>query len=317
VKYTPPFLAAFAGNNFSSPTADQRLPRLGFESDAKITYDLPDSSWELSAAIRYGRAHNSRESHDEGPSPPSYFSAFGVYQHAAPAKRYQDVTVADRESYGIADFTAGKDVGLGLLGDGNSKIDFGLRAVQFSRNSQIGISGNPDFAIAYKYLHFGPRTFKIPELSWHIDNGQASAQRSFRGFGPLLAWEGTKPAFGSADTGEITIDWGLNGALLFGKQKAQLHLHTKALYHSKLIHNSYPLPVSYDRSSPNIHARTIVVPNVGAFAGLSFRYANAKVSFGYRADMFFNAIDGGIDTRKNENRSFFGPFASVSIGVGD
>ena len=59
------------------------------------------------------------------------------------------------------------------------------------------------------------------------------------------------------------------------------------------------------------------MPNVGGFAGLSFRYADAKFSLGYRADFFFGAIDGGIDTRKSENRGFNGPFASISVGVGD
>ena len=47
------------------------------------------------------------------------------------------------------------------------------------------------------------------------------------------------------------------------------------------------------------------------------RYADAKISFGYSADFFFGAIDGGIDARKNENRGFYGPYASISIGLGD
>ena len=61
---------------------------------------------------------------------------------------------------------------------------------------------------------------------------------------------------------------------------------------------------------------TVTVPNVGGFAGLSFQIQNFKVSAGYRADLFFNAMDGGIDTRKSENIGFYGPFASVSVGLG-
>jgi hypothetical protein len=57
-----------------------------------------------------------------------------------------------------------------------------------------------------------------------------------------------------------------------------------------------------------------VVPNVGGFAGLSARYSNAKLSFGYRADFFFGAMDGGLDARDAGNRSFHGPFATVGIG---
>ncbi len=67
----------------------------------------------------------------------------------------------------------------------------------------------------------------------------------------------------------------------------------------------------------NTRSRRVTVPNVGGFAGLSYNYANAKLSFGYKADFFFGAIDGGIDVRKSENRAFYGPYASISIGLGD
>jgi hypothetical protein len=43
---------------------------------------------------------------------------------------------------------------------------------------------------------------------------------------------------------------------------------------------------------------------------------NAKVKFGYRADLFLGAMDGGIDTAKKENVGFYGPFATVSVGIG-
>jgi hypothetical protein len=52
-------------------------------------------------------------------------------------------------------------------------------------------------------------------------------------------------------------------------------------------------------------------------AGFSIKWPNAKISIGYRADIFLNAMDGGWDTAKKENRSFMGPFASVSFGLGD
>jgi iron complex outermembrane recepter protein len=45
----------------------------------------------------------------------------------------------------------------------------------------------------------------------------------------------------------------------------------------------------------------VTVPNLGASAGLSFRYQNAKLSFGYRIDEFFGAMDGGIDQHKSYN----------------
>jgi hypothetical protein len=58
------------------------------------------------------------------------------------------------------------------------------------------------------------------------------------------------------------------------------------------------------------------VPNLGGFAGVSYRYNNAKISFGYRADLFFGAIDGGIDHRHSETLNMGGPFANISFGLG-
>ena len=63
-----------------------------------------------------------------------------------------------------------------------------------------------------------------------------------------------------------------------------------------------------------VYAR--VVPNLGGFAGFSVKYPNAKVSFGYKADFFFGAMDGGNDVRRVEDIGFHGPYASASIGLG-
>ena len=58
------------------------------------------------------------------------------------------------------------------------------------------------------------------------------------------------------------------------------------------------------------------MPNVGGFAGVSYRYSAAKISLGYRADFFVGAVDGGIDTHKSETLGFYGPFAAISFGLG-
>ena len=59
----------------------------------------------------------------------------------------------------------------------------------------------------------------------------------------------------------------------------------------------------------------MTVPNLGGYAGLSANYSNAKISFGYRVDEFFGAMDGGQDTAKSYNRGFYGPYANVSLGL--
>jgi hypothetical protein len=55
---------------------------------------------------------------------------------------------------------------------------------------------------------------------------------------------------------------------------------------------------------------------LGGFAGISYIFPNARLNLGYRADFFFGAMDGGIDTRITETRGFFGPYAAISIGLG-
>ena len=79
-----------------------------------------------------------------------------------------------------------------------------------------------------------------------------------------------------------------------------------------------PLHCQSIRHPPRGHItdRTVTVPNVGGFAGMSFQFSSAKVSLGYRADFFFDAMDGGIDARKSATLGFYGPFASVSVGFG-
>ena len=65
-----------------------------------------------------------------------------------------------------------------------------------------------------------------------------------------------------------------------------------------------------------MRSHSVAIPNIGGLLGISLKFPNAKVSVGYHADLFFGAMDGGIDSRKSYDRNFYGPFASVSIGLG-
>jgi hypothetical protein len=113
----------------------------------------------------------------------------------------------------------------------------------------------------------------------------------------------------------VAFNWGANAAFLFGRQRVRGQHQTSGRYAKGLASGN---PVS--SYAPGLHpidrAHTVTIPNVGSFAGLSFRYADAKLDLGYRADFFFNAVDGGIDARKSGDVGFYGPFASVAIGFG-
>jgi hypothetical protein len=132
----------------------------------------------------------------------------------------------------------------------------------------------------------------------------------------MLSWDASVPVAGNGTHRSLTFDWGINAAILFGRQRARIHQQTTGA-------SLYDYPGGYYPSKQNGYtnkpadrnrARNVTIPNIGGFAGISFKYADAKLALGYRADLFFNAMDGGIDTRKSENVGFYGPFAAISVG---
>jgi hypothetical protein len=141
----------------------------------------------------------------------------------------------------------------------------------------------------------------------------AHASRSFRGIGPSLSWSASAAVLGNEEAGEITFDLGLNASVLFGRQKAAVDHATQA--HHATPYKYYP-NLYAPRSNSSARSRSVTIPNLGGFAGLSVKYPNAKVSLGYRTDFFFGAVDAGIDQRRTKNLGFSGPFATISIGLG-
>jgi len=124
----------------------------------------------------------------------------------------------------------------------------------------------------------------------------------------------------------LDFDWGISAAVLFGRQKTHVQYDAKVRYNNPPLGPRYAnylglppfgeLVTVYNHPASATRSRSVVVPNLGGFAGISFKYDAAKVSFGYRADFFFGAVDGGIETAKSYDRNFYGPYASISIGLG-
>jgi hypothetical protein len=297
------------------------LPRSSFDGEGKITFQPEESSWSFSAAARFGRseAHQRlhQQSHSTGPlAPIATHNEMPIYQQVF---QFIDAAKTSSESHAILDFQVGKDVGFGMFGSGSSSVfNAGVRFAQFNTKSTTTFGSDPDARHKIKYFTIIP-PYRIPELTsayYHIHLASALASRSFHGIGPTLSWSSTAPIVGRTPNGEVTLDWGVNAAILFGRQKANVHHQSTAEYHHKK-YGYNPRITSYpDSGTDKTHSKTVLVPNAGGFAGLTFRLQNFKVSAGYRADFFFGAMDGGIDTRKSENVGFYGPFASVSLGLG-
>jgi hypothetical protein len=226
---------------------------------------------------------------------------------------FSDLRAPSSERHLILDFTAGKDVGIGLFGrDGASSIDVGVRAVEFSQSQRATIYARP--ALDFVNKKYFP--IYLPAAEFNQYNLTGSSQRSFRGVGPSLAWNASAGLVGNIQQGELIFDWGINASLLFGKQKAHVEHGTQA---QRYMQSKYF--VGYTDLYPSRHnhstrSRSVTVPNIGGFAALSVKYPNVKVALGYRADFFFGAVDAGNDERRTKTLGFQGPFASVSIGLG-
>src|SRR5580692_696467 len=263
-----------------SPLYPEKNAPISWDGDAKVSFEPSGTDWVFSAGIRYGRNRTDRFQDQRTNQLTATVGALAF-------DAYQDVAAKNSESHMVLDFEAGKDVGLGRFGSGGSSvISLGVRYAQFDSRSTVGVHYQP----TNQYSMF------------HLFQASFTAARKFTGIGPSLSWDASADLVGNPREGEISLDWGLNGAVLFGRQRANIHHQTTQYYEYHAWHPRYL--VSHTASSPS-RSKQVVVPNVGGFAGISWRLPNAKVSMGYRADMFFGAMDGGIDAAKNESRGFY------------
>ncbi len=270
-----------------SPAEVEKTSRTGLNGSLKISLEPAGSEWVFSAAVTYGRNDRNRFLSQRTRNP----DATGVGVFVA----YQNVTSKNTANHAILDFRAGRDVGLGAAV--SSVFSLGVRYVQFAAKNDALIQSAPTNAGS--------------PVPYHRINAHFSAARKFNGIGPSLSWDASTALMGDSNNSEIALDWGVDGALLFGRQSVRGNHHTTTAFYT----GSFPKSVSH-QSVPLNRKRSVTVPNIGGFAGLSWRAPNAKVAVGYRADIFFGAMDGGIDAAHREDVGFYGPFATISIGLG-
>ena len=309
--YIPPFTPEIVGDGFTSPAKAQHALSQSFGEEGTISFQPDDSEWIVSATVRFGRASGGGLRHEQTKGGPRKVVVGSNSGFLTPSKtRFSESRVDNSETHTIMDFQAGKDVGLGLFGgDVHGTLAAGVRMAQFTSIRNLGMHADPDF-------YFPSKIFKY-DIHHHTYTVLSHAKRTFHGVGPTISWKASTPVIGNPDNEGISLDWGVNVGLLFGRQVARGHHQTTGVYYKgKFFFSSKAAVSNIHRSGSFDRARTVAAPNIGAFAGVSWRYRNAKVSFGYRADEFFGAMDGGIDTRRNENVGFFGPYANISIGLG-
>lgn len=291
--WVPPNLTDPIAN--PSPDPFGRSPAIGYDWDAAIEIQPNGSDWIYSASVRYGRAQRGpRRFHDQ--TYEEKLVSAGKYNLTTYA--FLNAREVSRSSHVIVDFSVGRDVGLGSFHSGKATVHFGVRMAQLNERAEATLTA---FSTA-------PAKYSSGKI---VHKADALMARSYTGVGPAVSWDGATPFVGTLNDG-FSFDWGANASVLFGRQKARIALHTQdARYNGG---GAYTV-LSHLTSAP-FRDRTVVVPNLGGFAGLSWRLPSGKVSLGYRADFFFGAIDGGVSTSQKDTRGFYGPFASFSFGLG-
>jgi len=341
-KFDPSFVSTLPAG-LPSPVKAEQSPPASFDWEGKLSYQPTDSDWVLKAGVRYGRSASNRHIHKSLPEktaalvtlPTGLANAFGLSDpvscsafagllakfgnnslhcpfHGA-YRSFVDTHASSSEKHEILDFTLGKDVGIGLFGQGGQgTIGGGMRIAQFDTRARAELNSDPHYNFPSPLTPFtGGRALKYG----HLYDDFTQEKRSFHGIGPEITWDADQQIWGNEHDGEVTIDWGMNAALLFGRQRAQIKQKLFGAEFHNL--NSGTLINMYPTNPPPVsRSRRVTVPNLGGYAGLSMRYTNAKISFGYRADEFFGAMDGGQDDAKKYNRAFYGPYLNVSLGLG-
>jgi len=299
-------------------TKDQRPPLYAFGADGKISFQPENSDWIFSAGIRYGRSHTKRSVRHQSAVPPVtfYLLSQGVLQTSNfNYEKVRAVAAPSSERHMILDFSAGRDVGIGAFGhDGTSNINAGVRMMNIKEGSTVNIFARPEVYFGVTLI-FGifPNIYTSIPAQYGLT---AHTARSFKGIGPLLSWNASAAIAGNSSDGELMLDWGVDAAILFGRQKAKTDhsTHASHFHHSK-YDRAPAAPLYTPRSYHSTRSQRVTVPNVGGHAGLSLKWPNAKLSIGYRYDTFLNAMDTGIDATKKSNVTFNGPYASISVGL--
>jgi len=314
--FTPSFFELASPTSIQTMTDPQAPSKWSIGGEGKITLAPEGTNWMFSAAIRYGRSNKSQHSHYQAafPTVEKYFLPyFPPTNRTLFRAKFSDANAQSEENHAVLDFMAGKDVGLGTFGEkGTSVISAGVRFAQFVSKTNTALYARP---VEDLNQVTAPGKYKLIHPHYQTYTAVLHAKRSTHAVGPSLSWEASMPISGNGADSELTVDWGVNGAVLFGRQQVNVHHQTTSYDYQQIFGSSHTVHQS-TQTLVRKERRSVVIPNVGGFAGLSLKFPNAKVSVGYRADFFFNAVDNGIDTRHVVNEGFYGPFASISVGLG-
>jgi outer membrane receptor protein involved in Fe transport len=313
----PDFLDSYLPSQpFAATAAATQKAGLGSSNlrEARVTFNMP-GGWHVSGAYRGGKFNARNEGLESEQAKGGYVENFIVTdppRYVSGGENFGTIDVGQHEDHDIVDFMVGKDVGLGLMGEGGSSVlGFGVTYAQFGSATDIDVVGVPDrYRAEYEEI-------KYPTQHHSLYNSSLASKRKFEGFGPSLSWEASKRLAGNDKDGSLALDWRINGGLLFGKQTMASREERDATYYHFEPNIVYPPQLKdslYDETIDRSRSQRVTVPNLGASLGLTYRIAGVKVAAGYRWERFFGAIDGGIDKAQSFDRTIRGAYVKFGIG---
>src|SRR6185437_3769969 len=211
-------------SKFSPSARFEKPPHLSFDETGSVSIQPGNSNWIFEASVHYGRSVSKK--HVRQQTNPAAFNNYvsgRLYKIYPSASQFADTSSRHTENHLIVDFQVGKDVGLGMFGEkSSSTLSLGVRFGQFGSNSNISLKSDPDWH--FNYISFASRYFPLGG-TYHSNLATLHATRSFRGIGPSLSWAGATPLMQRQDS-ELTLDWGLNASVLFGRQRSNIQYQT-------------------------------------------------------------------------------------------
>jgi outer membrane receptor protein involved in Fe transport len=313
-----------------NPLADQQ-DKLdwGDGRSVKVTY-RSSGDWKVALEARFGRTN--------GAMPWSTRSEVGdTLCFGAPSDcvsnpllivskhNYSISDTYDREEHTVVDFTVGRDFGIGGISE--SSISGGVRYADLGSKTRAHLFGAADWnfqnaSTKYDYYYYGYH-FKFPtpggSYNTHHEYDQTiTADRHFKGAGPVLSWDASQHLLGNEEVGTFGLDWSLGGGVLFGKRKTDIHMGqaTDNYYAEYNFEGVFTPAVTTTPAYEIIRSKSATIPTVNLSLGLSYSVDRFKLSTGYRWERYFNAIDGGFKEEKKEDRTIDGPYLKVSVGFG-
>ena len=334
---TPTFVDAFSATVDPTQTQHRDLD-WGDGREVKLTYRPMGSPWTFTTAARYGRTNGgtgmihvdevagpaacgqdrallviAREFCDPTYEIPGY-PDIDLYapEFIVTPMNWSDASINTREEHEVVEFGVGRDVGIGLVGGGESSLAFAVRRASFESLTHATMAGIPNMVIPEGWVLAG-------RLSTHDRYGSTyDARREFEGIGPMVSWDAAAPLFGNEDSGHVDLDWSMSGGVLFGKQETAATGSEESGHFS----GSYYLPPSASgtlTTAPrNIAPRetSVSVPVVDVSLGLAYEIQRIKVGVGYRWERYFNVLDAGFEEEEAYDRTISGPYFKLAIGFG-